>query len=127
MFSGILLVNHIYISTHNVTTYERIKRNQAHIKENPSDLGDSLTNCGDMLCPPRSYIRLNLRALVDDPLQEQSARMVEIQARAQVSTALSDREKEGVRTGQTTRNPSREEHRGRKIAPMMRISELEEL
>lgn len=95
------------------------------MKENPSDLGDSLTNCAHMLCPPRSYIRLNLRALVDD--QEQPARLVDIQARAQVSTALSDREKEGARTGQTTRNPSREDHRGRKIAPMMRISELEEL
>lgn len=127
LFSGILLLNHVFFSIHNMTTYERIKRKRNHIKENPHDLGDSLTNCAHMLCPPRSYIRLDLTGLVDDLPNPQFCRKVDIHSRAQVSTALSDREKEGLRTGQTTRNPSREDNRGRKVTPMMRINEVEEL
>jgi len=127
VFLAVLLFNHVYSSIHNATTYERIKRKRAHIKENPHDLGDSLTNCAHMLCPPRSYIRLNLTSLVDDLPNPQFCRKVEIQSQAQVSTALSDREKEGLRTGQTTRNQSREDNRGRRVTPMMRINEVEEL
>ena len=124
-FSSVLLLNHLCIISSNSTTYERIKEKKSRMKENSNDLGDACANCSSMLCPPRSFIRLDLRGFVEEQPVGYINRKVDIQ-RDHVSTSLSDRGKDGFQTGQTTRNPSREDHNARKIAPMMRISEADE-
>jgi len=64
-FSASLSLFHVYIVTHNETTYERLKKTWQQRGQNPYDRGTFYENCWEVLAPLPSPPRFHLRELVD--------------------------------------------------------------